>query len=316
MVIKIVYNNGDIYVQLSGDVFFGVEFLSSLAKLMRLLIPLKNQYNKVILRLDKFSDIDNLVLAYIYNICTYIKNSLKLKVFMSENLYNKLVGTISGKSGEKYPNQEFKELSVSKDIEHYILHGDDEFNNIVDDLIQLITDQNIIEDEKNVKLFLKTTIGEVFSNAYTHNNINEYYYFKEITSENGNFYLTVNIVDYGNTITKNVIAYFNNQNENYQGYYIDWALQSGNTTRKGSGGYGLPTLLEYIKRVEGDLTILSAGEIFSLKNGALVFQNKIDGYFPGTAVCFKIKLYDLDKYFSYDKENEKLCTGRISLNDI
>lgn len=195
MVIKIVYNNGDIYVQLSGDVFFGVEFLSSLAKLMRLLIPLKNQYNKVILRLDKFSDIDNLVLAYIYNICTYIKNSLKLKVFMSENLYNKLVGTISGKSGEKYPNQEFKELSVSKDIEHYILHGDDEFNNIVDDLIQLITDQNIIEDEKNVKLFLKTTIGEVFSNAYTHNNINEYYYFKEITSENGNFYLTVNIVD-------------------------------------------------------------------------------------------------------------------------
>lgn len=75
--------------------------------------------------------------------------------------------------------------------------------------------KNKIIDEDNVKLFLKTTIGEIFSNACTHNNIDEYYYFKEITFENDNYYLTVNFVDYGNIITKNVIVYFNDKNMIY-----------------------------------------------------------------------------------------------------
>lgn len=314
--IKIIYNNGDTYVLLSGNINFDVEFLSNMAKLMKLLEPLKSQYNKVTFRLDESSNIDNLMLAYIYNICTYIKNNMIVKVFMSKSLYYKLSGIISDMSGNEYKTQEFKQVNVSKDIEHYILHGDNEFNTIVNDLTKLIMDRNIIMDEDNVKLFLKTTIGEIFSNACIHNNINEYYYFKEIIYENDNFYLTVNIVDYGNTITKNVMTYINNKNMDYQGYCIDWAIKSGNTTRKGSGGYGLPTLLDYIKKVEGDLTILSADEIFSLKKGNKDFQDKINGYFPGTAVCFKIKLYDLDKSFSYDKENDTLSTRRISLNDI
>ena len=91
---------------------------------------------------------------------------------------------------------------------------------------------------------------------------------------------------------------------------------NGNTTREGSGGYGLPTLLDYIKKVEGDLTILSGDEIFSLKKGNKDFQEKINSFFPGTAICFKIKLFDLDKLFEYDKKNKTISTRRISLNDI
>ena len=69
-------------------------------------------------------------------------------------------------------------------------------------------DTNVILDKDNVQSFLKTTIGEVFSNACIHKNINEYYYFKDIIFENDNFYLIVNVVDYGNTIAKNVESYF------------------------------------------------------------------------------------------------------------
>ena len=314
--IKISYSNGDIYVLVSNNINFNIEFLINMAQLIKLLEPLKNQYNKVTFKLNKASDIDNLVLAYIFNICTYIKNNMKINVFMSKNLYNRLTGTISNKSGNEYKTQEFKQEVVSNDIKHYILHGENEFNIIVNDLTKLIMNTNIIMDEDNVKLFLKTTIGEVFSNACIHNNINEYYYFKEIIHENSNFYLIVNIVDYGNTIKRNVLSYCKNKNQIYPKNCIDWAVESGNTTRKGSGGYGLPTLLDYIKKVEGDLTVLSANEIFSLKNGNRDFQDKINGYFPGTAICFKIKLYDLDKSFSYDKKNNTLSTRRINLNDI
>lgn len=153
-------------------------------------------------------------------------------------------------SGEKYEAQEFKQEVVAEDIKHYVLHEEDEFNAVVNDLIKFIMDTNMILDKDKVQLFLKTTIGEVFSNACIHNNINEYYYFKDIIFEDENFYLIVNVVDYGNTITitRNVELYFRNKNKISQDCCIEWAIEAGNTTKEGSGGYGLSTLLDYVKK--------------------------------------------------------------------
>lgn len=314
--IKMSYNNGDIYVQLSGNIIFDIDFLSNISKLFDIIKLLNNKSNKITFKCVKSSNIEKIVLAYINNICLYIKKNMNIKIFMSKNLYYKITGIVNNLSGEDYTMQEFKQEVASNDITHYTLHGESEFNLVVDNLTKFIMDTNVILDKDNVQLFLKTTIGEVFSNAYIHNKINEYYYFKDIAFENNNLFLTVNVVDYGNTITKNVEKYFHDKKTVYNGYCIDWAIGNGNTTREGSGGYGLPTLLDYIKKVEGDLTILSGDEIFSLKKGNKDFQEKINSFFPGTAICFKIKLFDLDKLFEYDKKNKSISTRRISLNDI
>ena len=235
---------------------------------------------------------------------------------MFKNFYNKLTGIVNNMSGEKYEAQEFKQEVVAEDIKHYVLYEEDEFNAVVNDLIKFIMDTNMILDKDKVQLFLKTTIGEVFSNVYIHNNINEYYYFKDIIFKDENFYLTVNVVDYGNNITRNVELYFRNKNKISQDCCIEWDIEAGNTTREGSGGYGLPTLLDYVKKANGDLIILSGNEILRMKNGHNDFQNKLSGFFPGTAVCFKIKLYDLDNCFTYNEKNRTLSTRRISLSDI
>lgn len=312
--IKIIYSNGDIYVMLSGKISFGTYFLSNIAKLFTILKNFK--YDKICFKWQESSEIDKLSLAYIYNICSYLKHNMKIKILMSKNFYFRLMGSVSNISGKDYTMQEFSQEIVANDIKHYVLHGETEFNAVVEDLTNLIIDKNIIIDKDNVQSFLKTTIGEVFSNACNHNNINEYYYFKDTIFEDDKFYLIVNVLDYGNTIAKNVNTYFHNRNEEYQGYCIDWAIKEGNTTREGSGGYGLPTLLDYVKKVEGDLTILSSNELFFLREGKYYSYCKADGKFPGTAICFKIKLYDLDKFLIFDRENNTLSTRRISLNDI
>lgn len=314
--IKIIYNNGNVMVILSGHINSDVDFLSNIAKLFDVLKPKNNEYRNLLFKCDESIRIEKLALAYIYNVCSYIKKSVKIKIFMPKNFYYKLTGTVNNMSGEKYKEKEFKQEVAAKDIQHYVLHGENEFNAVVNDLIKFIMDTNIILNKDKVQLFLKTTIGEVFSNAYTHNNINEYYYFKNIIFENNNYYLIVNVVDYGNTITRNVESYFRNKNKIYQSSCIEWAIKAGNTTRDGSGGYGLPTLLDYVKKAEGDLIILSGNEILYMKNGHENFQDKLLGFFPGTAVCFKIKLYDLNNCFTYDEKNNTLFTKRISLNDI
>lgn len=313
--IKIIYNNGDIMIILSGRINFDINFLSNIAKLFDVLKPVNYKYHNLLFRCDKSTHIEKLALAYIYNVCSYMKKTMKIKIFMSENFYYKLTGIVNNMSGEKYKEQEFKQEIATEDIKHYILYGEDEINAVVNDLIKFIMDTNVILDKDNVQSFLKTTIGEVFSNACIHNNINEYYYFKDIIFENDNFYLIVNVVDYGNTIAKNVESYFR-KNKISRDCCIEWAIGAGNTTREGSGGYGLPTLLDYVEKAEGDLIILSGNEILHMKNGHKNFQNKLLGFFPGTAVCFKIKLYDLDNCFIYDEKNKTLFTRRISLNDI
>ena len=47
---------------------------------------------------------------------------------------------------------------------------------------------------------------------------------------------------------------------------LKWAIQSGNTTKESSGGYGLPMLISYIKAVHGELSIFSGTEHYNLNS--------------------------------------------------
>lgn len=312
--IKIKISNSDILVLFNGSVEFDTDFLIQITRIF----PLLNHEGRLLLRYDRSAKLDKMVLAYIYNICTFIKNKYAIPIFLSKDFYYELMGTVTSHTGEEYRQIEFKDNKIpkNKDIEHYRLQGDEQFNKVVDDLITLITKTNMIYNLDKVQLFLKTTIGEIFSNAFIHNDINEYYYFKYISDNLDNSkYLFVNIIDYGNTIPKNV-QHFLDDKIIKEKTYIEWATKNGNTTRLGSGGYGLPTLLSYIREANGNLTILSGNELFSMESGIIHYNSQIEGVFPGTAICFKVKLYDFENFFDYNESENIISTRRISLNDL
>ena len=94
---------------------------------------------------------------------------------------------------------------------------------------------------------------------------------------------------------------------------LKWAIQSGNTTKESSGGYGLPMLISYIKAVHGELLIFSGAEHYNLKNEMETINGE-EIYFPGTSIIFKVKLFEMDNVIMYDQVQNKIES--ISLDNI
>ena len=94
---------------------------------------------------------------------------------------------------------------------------------------------------------------------------------------------------------------------------IEWAIVKGNTTRVGSGGYGLAMLIDYIENVKGDLMIFS-GDVYYMLNSEGSVIEKAAGSFLGTSVTFRVKIFEMDKIIFFDKKNEELIS--ISLENL
>ena len=88
----------------------------------------------------------------------------------------------------------------------------------------------------------------------------------------------------------------------------------GNTTREGSGGYGLPTLIEYLQKVNGELCIFSGNAYYMLKSDGSQITDMSRGYLSGTNVTFKIKLFNFDKMVFLDPTGESI--EAISLDQL
>lgn len=92
-----------------------------------------------------------------------------------------------------------------------------------------------------------------------------------------------------------------------------WAIQPGNTTRSGSGGYGLPTLVDYVSKVKGELLIFSGECLYALKGTSIhILDSK--GYFFGTSVSMKIPVFDNSNMILYDKEQNEIIS--INLDEL
>ena len=94
---------------------------------------------------------------------------------------------------------------------------------------------------------------------------------------------------------------------------IAWAIIEGNTTRRGSGGYGLSTLINYIQNAKGELIIFSGDAYYRQKEGQEEVS-KSNGIFLGTSVMFRIKLFETNNIIGYDSKSEKLIS--ISLENL
>jgi len=171
---------------------------------------------------------------------------------------------------------------------------------------EMLSKPNFPKHSKMLGKKINESIFELFENARTHGHCKNIYTCGQIIEEGSITRLDFTIVDMGKTIKYNVNQYLT---ANYSGSdAIEWALQSGHTTKTGnvSGGLGLDIIFEFIKLNKGRIQIVSSDgflEYYDNKMDKKSFSNP----FHGTIANIEFNLNDKDSY---------LLKEEISLKDI
>lgn len=300
----------ELFVNLPNRIRFDCEFLDDITELVGRCIGGTENVETLYISCNKSVNYDKMSKAYLLNVLRFLMSYIKAK--WNKNLSDQIANVVSKKDGAKFEEISIESTVTNKGLTYYDFHGDKDVKRPVDEMANILVDKNLAINSETVKEFLSTTIGEIFSNSINHSDQDEVFFMYDIVFDGEYFYLWVNIVDYGTTIISNVERYFmREKGANIESKKcIDWAIKSGNTTRKGSGGYGLPTLISYIYNTDGELYIFSGNAYYKLAAGKSNI-NDAKGIFSGTSVTFKVKLYDTSRTIQYNTQKEQLVSIRL-----
>lgn len=298
-------------ITLPAHMKFNYRFLVAMLELIRHIIESKCSVIRISGRKEEELFDDRLSAIYFSNILLSLTS--KKKITVKAEMFD-YFSQIKYERGTDLREIDIVHTIASDEKKCFKVQDDDEIDRVVNILVEFIASQNIVGTD--FREFLTTTIGEVFSNAFNHCGTDQVLFIYDIEYKNPNFYLVVNITDFGKTIAKNVQDYHEKrfQKTISSKDSMEWALKSGNTTREGSGGYGLPELCSYVNAIEGELLIFSDSSFVQMKgtNPPKVMQSK--GYFNGTSVSMKIPLFDTSRYVKADISSRTISS--ISLDAI
>lgn len=298
--------DGNLIINISYNIKYDFTFLNCVTELIE---EVENGSYKKITISSKHIDVhcSEMSAAYLFNVLAHLPVTNKL--YLSPIFFGTFKNAVYKEGGE------FTEININNPVnsrQNYIFTEESAAGNAVQILVDFIAELNYVLDD--AKEFLNTTIGEIFSNAFLHGDENKVYFMYDIEWSD-RVQLVINITDFGKTIVSNVQNYFGNMNRIIptDNECIEWAMKSGNTTREGSGGYGLPTLVDYIEKINGELLIFSGKSIYALKGMTDHILNS-KGYFFGTSISLKIALFDMSKVISYDKQSMRLIS--VGLDEL
>lgn len=308
------YNNNardkKLFVTISKEIKYNFTFLNAITDLMKT-VESSNCERVYVSGSVKYTNFNKMGMAYLYNTLSFLTK--KKTVFVDSDLLKLMHERVTHSEGEK-----FKKIDLHKDLiknvqQCYRFKGDKSVNQTVEILVDFIANKNLVLE--NAKEFLVTTIGEIFSNAFIHSDENSVFFMYDIEFHDENFFLVINITDYGKTIIGNVQEFHNKVygNKLSAKECMAWAMGNGHTTRAGSGGYGLPTLVDYVSKADGELLIFSETCMYALKG---IKENILEakGNFVGTSVSMKIPLFDTSKAIMYDEKRREIVS--IDLDKI
>ena len=211
------------------------------------------------------------------NIPPVLKNFLELNTFLpasSSTYISKHIGTIIT----------FMKFTPYKDIEfiEYIKN-------------EMLSKPNFPKHSKMLGKKINESIFELFENARTHGHCKNIYTCGQIIEEDGATRLDFTIVDMGKTIKLNVNQYLDQKLSGADA--IEWAIQSGHTTKTGdvSGGLGLDIIFEFIKLNKGRIQIVSSDGFLEYHNGNIK-KKTFEKPFFGTIANIEFNLDDKDSY--------------------
>lgn len=298
-----------LFVTIPKEIKYDFEFLASISELMKKAQELSCKEIRVSYE-NKAVNFSKMSAGYLYNTLRFLAR--KRNVFLRKPLYQVFNEKVQHSGGEKFRKIDLEKEALSPIQQCYQISGDNEVERTVQILVEFILEHNLILE--NAKEFLITTIGEIFSNAFNHSDEKEVFFMYDIEFRKPDIFLVINVTDYGKTIIHNVQNY---QREMYglemeSTECIRWAFGKGNTTRRGSGGYGLPTLVDYINEIQGELLIFSGDTIYTLGEEERLISS--EGNFSGTSVTMRIPLFNTNSAFMYDERRNKIVS--IDLDKI
>lgn len=303
-------NHNKIDILLPHKLSFDFEFLSSMSHL----VHLSNIDTVEILTIScsVYARYDKMCKAYLCNVLEHLKRK-GLKVFVNNPFQEIVMGCVERQQGQIYESEtDISKIITNNSLQYYCFECEENTDKPVKTIVEILSDKLLTIDTKQLKGFLTTTIGEIFSNSNNHSDQQEVFFMCSVESEEGKYYLYVNIIDYGATIVSNVRKHFKDDEKSPK-ECMSWAIQQGNTTRKGSGGYGLDMLIKYIEAVEGDLLIFSGNACFVVQSdGNKIIEDSDKQLFSGTSVTFKVRLFDASKVITV----ENGIVSSISLDSV
>lgn len=300
---KFRFVNKDLLVDIPSRFVFDFDFHISIARLCWYLDTARkiNPGGNIVISCEAADVSDKMCAACLYNVLDYFSKRMHMTIYVTQPFMNSLKRRVKRQTGENYRTEiNFLDLVFDDTPQYYIFYGDKNTDKPIKHIVDIISSLSVSLNPDEFSDFLVTTIGEIFSNSTNHSEQDEVYFMFDVELEKDNsYYLSVNIIDYGTTIVHNVRR-FKKDDELSGTDCMNWAIQKGNTTREGSGGYGLSTLIEYIKAVKGSLYIFSGDSHFILNPNNKSFTGSIEKeLFCGTSVTFKVKLFDFDNVLTY-----------------
>lgn len=297
-------NDKKLFVTVPEEIKYNFNFLNSITDLMEK-VENSNCEQVYFSCSSPNMNFNKMGAAYLYNTLQFLAQNRA--VFVSEYLIQNLQEKVSHTDGAKFEKIEMKNHLENGTLQCYCFKDDRAVNQTVQILVDFIAENNLILE--NAKEFLITTIGEIFSNAFNHSDQNKVFFLYDIEWCDNDCFLVINITDFGKTIIGNVQTY----QKSLHGKILDgreciaWAMKHGNTTRRGSGGFGLAMLVEYVSKVSGELLIFSGSCMYALKGTTEnILWSK--GCFSGTSVSMKIPLFDTSKAILYDEINKQIIS--------
>lgn len=165
--------------------------------------------------------------------------------------------------------------------------------------VELLDNSDFPKHSKNLGIEIKRNIYELFENARTHGSCQNIHTC-------GQFYpgrkrLHITIVDTGKTIINNVLNFL--KKEMSPSECIEWAMETGNTTKIGNtpGGLGLGLIFEFINLNKGKIQIVSSNGFWELKEN-IIEKFDLNYSFPGTIANLEFNLQE-DKTYSFANEH-------------
>ena len=296
--------DGQLYIRLPDKIQFNVDFLNAMTELAaRSYDP---SYKEICVLCTKEASYDKMSKAYLLNVLLSFSSDkiVKWNLLLSDLITSK----VHRRDGSHFEEVDLVRTYVDDNLDYFEFTDDGSVSMPVGEMAKLLVEKNMTLNANEVKEFLSTMIGEIFSNCFLHSNQDKAFFMYDILLQD-DFYLCVNIIDYGTTLIHNVKKYFkeikNREISSTDCFY--WAIRSGTTTREGSGGYGLATLIDYISEAKGELYIFSGDAYYALKDQKAVVEASM-GEFRGTSVTFKVKLFESSNIITYDSTNNKLVT--------
>lgn len=169
-------------------------------------------------------------------------------------------------------------------------------------LLQIFNHKEIPLMSENYKNRIIDNFLEIFNNVIDHAEAKYVYVCGQFFPKSQSFVFS--IVDVGLTFEQKISNYFKICGKNPPMYSIEWALQSGNTTKLDSpGGLGLTTLMDFLTRNKGSFSIISNNEFYEY-NSKGERTILLGNFFPGTIVTIDVNLKDSNHYIIEEDNDE------------